>query len=394
MSGENQVRVAVVKCRNYEQDLVDRQVDRCLQLMGGLSRYVKKGDRVLLKVNLLSPEPPEKAITTHPAVVAALIKRVQALGAHPVVGDSSGGLIVGRSRTHRSFIKSGIKEVADRLGAETVNFDTAGVVAVDNPRGVEPRLLHIAKPVLDADVVITVPKLKTHSAALFTGAVKNMYGTVPGALKMEYHRLAPRPADFTRILLDIFQVTKPHLAVMDGIMAMEGNGPAAGSPKHLGLILASSDSVALDAVACHIIGLNPERVSTLQQAAGRNLGQACLAKIQVVGTDIAELPVRDFKLPSNALLERVPSFIGSYLLGMLRARPVIQKDKCTGCRICVDNCPAGAIRFADSPLVDYRTCIDCLCCHELCPQRAFILTPRSAAARLLVKLLEKRKRHS
>jgi len=167
-------KVAVVRCNSYNQLLVDEQISKCLELIGGLDRFVDKGDRVLLKVNLLSPEPPEKAITTHPAVVAALIKAVQALGASPIVGDSSGGMMVDRSRTNMSLIKTGIKETAEGLGAEVINFDTAGVERIINPRGVQPNPLQIALPVLEADVVISVPKLKTHSAALYTGAIKNI----------------------------------------------------------------------------------------------------------------------------------------------------------------------------------------------------------------------------
>ncbi len=382
-------KVAVVRCADYRQEEVDKQVAQCLKLIGGLKKFVKKGDKVLLKVNLLSPEPPEKAITTHPAVVAALIKEIQALGANPVVGDSSGGLMVGRSRTHRSLVKSGIKAVAEKLGAEVVNFDTAGTVSLDNPRGAKPLKIHIAKPLLEANVVITVPKLKTHSAALFTGAIKNMYGAVPGATKSEYHRLAPRPRDFTKILLDIFQLTKPHLAVMDGILAMEGNGPAAGVPRKLGLILAGEDSVALDAVAAYIIGFNPANVSTISQAFARGLGQGDLNAIEVVGENLSNLRLNDFRLPSNIILEWVPPFLGSYLLGLLRARPRAQKEKCTGCRICVENCPAGAIDFQGIPRVNYRQCIDCLCCHELCPEQAFELIQENPLARWIIKAMRK-----
>jgi len=385
-------KVAVVRCNSYNQLLVDEQISKCLELIGGLDRFVDKGDRVLLKVNLLSPEPPEKAITTHPAVVAALIKAVQALGASPIVGDSSGGMMVDRSRTNMSLIKTGIKETAEGLGAEVINFDTAGVERIINPRGVQPNPLQIALPVLEADVVISVPKLKTHSAALYTGAIKNMYGAIPGALKMEYHRIAPRPSDFTRILVDIFQVTRPHLAIMDGVLAMEGNGPAAGSPKQLGLLFASSDSVALDAVACTCIGLNPQRVSTIKQAVEAGLGQANMADLELVGMRMEDVGINDFVLPSNAMLDKVPSFIGSYLLGLLKGRPVAAKDKCTGCRICVNSCPAGAISFDRIPSVNYQECIDCLCCHELCPEHAFELQQQNPAARRIVKLLRQRKR--
>jgi len=278
-------------------------------------------------------------------------------------------MVAGQAPTAQTFQVTGIARAAEEAGVELVNFDVAGVGAV-NSRG-PVSSLHIAKPVLEADVVISLPKLKTHSATLFTGAVKNMYGCIPGFRKAEYHRQVPNLKEFAGLLADIFAAARPRLAVMDGIVGMEGNGPSAGNPRKAGVILASEDSVALDAVACRVIGLNPFRVYTTAVAHERGLGVGDAARIEVVGTSLEEVLIKDWDLPSNAMLEAMPGFLVSRLLGMLRARPEINRQACAGCCFCVESCPVQAMEMSGGiPAIDYQKCISCLCCQELCPQKA------------------------
>lgn len=383
--------VAVVRCRDYGQDAVDNAVHEALNLIGGLAQWIKPGDRVLLKPNILSSKPPEAGVTTHPAVIKAVIRAVQKAGGIPLIGDSSGGMIAGQSPTRVSLVTTGIQAAAEETGAQVINFDMAGVIESPNPGGRIP-VYYIAKPILEADVVISLPKLKTHSATLFTGAVKNMYGTIPGFRKAEYHRMAPKPTDFAEVLVDIFARSRTKLAIMDGILAMEGNGPAAGPTRNLGLLVASSDCVALDAVASSIIGFRPQDIATTRVAAVRGLGEAELGKITVLGMPLAEAQVTDFELPSNAMMEIMPDFVIKGLLGVLKARPEVDPARCTGCEFCIQNCPVGVMRIQNkAPAIEYDKCISCLCCQELCPQRAVELKQHHPVGRFLAAVMKFRK---
>ncbi len=363
------MKVSVVRCTRYLQETVDKAVQEALELIGGMSRCVQPGQRVLLKVNALTPKPPEAAVTTHPAVIKAVIKEVKKAGGIPLVGDSSGGMIAGQAPTRQTFEVAGISSAAFDEGAQLINFDTAGVEAV--PAEGPVKVLHIARPVLEADVVITLPKLKTHSAAIYTGAVKNMYGCIPGFRKAEYHRMVPKLRDFSELLVDILASTRPSLAIMDGIVGMEGNGPSAGNPREIGVVIASTDPVAVDAVASSIIGLKPFDVYSTKIAHMRGLGVGEINSLEIMGLTLDQVKMTDFDLPTNAVLEMTPGFLVRGLLGILRARPEINTKSCKGCRFCIESCPVEAIDMPGNiPEIDYNKCISCLCCQELCPQRA------------------------
>lgn len=200
-------KVAVVRCQSYEEVQIAEALDRVFKEIN-LAEIVKPGDLVLLKPNLLAPRKPEAAVTTHPAVVREVAKRVLALGARVMVGDSSGGLVGGHYPTERSLRVSGMTRVCEELGIEKVNFDTAGSTRIP-VAGRFLTELEIARPVLEADVIINLPKLKTHSATLYTGAVKNMFGSVPGSRKADYHSQAPSAREFSNLLVDIIQRLAP-----------------------------------------------------------------------------------------------------------------------------------------------------------------------------------------
>lgn len=383
-------QVSIVRCADYQQELVDAAVRQALDNIGGLARFVQPGQRVLLKVNALTMKPPEAAVTTHPAFIKAVVHEVQRNGGIALVGDSSGGMVAGQALTRQTFDVAGIARAAAEAGAELVNFDISGVVAVQVDGPVQT--LHIAKPVLEADVVISLPKLKTHSAAIYTGAIKNMFGTIPGHRKSDYHRMAPKLRNFAEILVNIFAVAKPALAIMDAVVGMEGNGPSAGNPRNIGLVLASPDSVALDAVASKIIGLEPLKIHTTSIAQQKGLGVGDLARIEILGEKLAQVQISDFDLPSNAMLETMPGFLVSGLLGMLKARPEINRKTCAGCRFCVENCPVEAISMAARfPEIDYQKCISCLCCQELCPQKAVEMKQAHPIGRAVAGIIGHRK---
>ncbi len=366
--------VSLIRCQQYDMESVREALRQSLVPFGGMESVVRPGQRVLLKVNLLSPKTPDKAVTTHPSLVRAVIEAVQQCGGIPSVGDSSGGMMKGSSSTARALKVSGVEAAAKDAGAIVINFDTDGICRVPNPQNNLAPELAMARAVLEADVVINLPKLKTHSATLYTGAVKNLYGTIPGYQKAEYHRIAPALADFSRILVDIYRLVKPALTVMDGIWAMEGNGPAHGKPVHAGYLLAGRDGVAVDAVASSIIGFEPNRIDTTRIAHELGVGVGDLSCITVSGLSLADAKLPGFKLPTNALLARIPPMLVRGGLGMIRAKPRVQKQKCTGCGFCCENCPAGAMVLTDGyPVIDEKACILCYCCQELCPQGAVIV---------------------
>jgi len=364
--------ISLVKCSDYEQKRVDKAVRESLTLIGGLDKIIKAGQKVLLKVNMLNADPPEKAVTTHPALLRAVIKAVKEVKGEVLVGEASG---IAYKDIEKAWQITGLKKAAQEEGAKVINFHQ--IEKIDNSHNKKVPTLHLAREVLESDVVISLPKLKTHNFTLFTGAIKNLYGCIPGFHKKELHRLAPRPEDFARLMIDIFSVIKPDLAIMDGIVGMEGDGPAAGSPRQIGVILASQDLVALDAVASYIIGYAPFDVDITRIATERGLGEGNLEKIEIKGASLEKIKIEDYRLASsiNTLLKKVPGFVlfaFRYLAPwVLKIRPVIDKDRCTRCGICIKHCPTKAMRMdKDCPVIDTKKCIRCFCCQEFCLQRA------------------------
>lgn len=364
--------VFLAKCENYSRPTVEQVVENLLTQMGGTKRFVKPGQTVLLKVNLLSPVSPDKAVTTHPEIARAVAKLFCDSGARVLIGDSSGGIIPEGNRTSQALKTAGIQAIADELGVEAVNFDTMPIVELANPRGAEYEKIYLAKPVLDADLVVSLPKLKTHSFTLFTGAVKNMYGCIPGGRKAWYHRVAPSPRNFSEYLVDVYSLARPHLAIMDGVVAMEGDGPSAGNPRQVSTILASSDSVALDAVACRLVSLDPAAVSMLNIAKARSLGETERSQIRIHGP-YEELRISDFRGRKKEL--QLPEFLAQTVMRMFYAYPLIDQDKCVSCQICLHSCPVHTINEnpAGEIEITQEDCIRCYCCHEHCPKHAIEL---------------------
>jgi len=354
--------VSISKCSSYK--VAEEAIRDCLNNLGGISNFIKDGDTVLIKPNLLQAKKPEEAITTHPAVVEGIINIVKEVGAIPVVGDSPGWPV---DDLKIYWETSGILEVCNRLDTKIANFEASGVYIKD----LNGNRYFIARPVLDADLVINVPKIKTHGLTVFTCAVKNMYGVVPGLKKTEYHKQSPNPSKFARHVVDIYSLSKPGLNIVDGVIGMDGTGPSAGNPKELGMILASTDGVALDSLITHLLGKDPLKVPTTKIAYEMGLGKGDINKIQVLGylPDIRT----DFKWPPNiaSSLDMVPSFIARALMKFYWARPSINGDKCTDCKTCIRSCPVDALKAGVYiPEFNYDDCIKCMCCMEMCPEKA------------------------
>ncbi len=369
-------RVSIVRCPDYSD--TKRAIAEALELLGGLGNIIHPGDRVLLKPNILAASLPESAVTTHPSVVASMCEFVLQAGGKPVVGDGAG--ISRPGATAKALKASGIEEAAQKAGAKVVNFETAGFTLVDVPDPLQFRKLYIANPVLEADVVISLPKLKTHELTYYTGAVKNFFGTLPLKCRKEAHLLGKRDL-FGEAVADVYSVVRPGFAVMDGIIGMEGNGPSHGKPVNSGVILASQDCVSLDIVAAEMIGFEPLKIPTTAGAIKKGFGNQCPV---VVGTPLKEVKMK-FK-PSSGGVSTAPSFLTRNLGKYYKIYPRINRRKCTHCGACYLNCSPHAIeRLEDGSFrINQEKCILCYCCRELCPSNA-VEIKKSLLARLLTE---------
>ncbi|AKB71724.1 DUF362 domain-containing protein [Methanosarcina mazei] len=376
-------RVSIVSCSDYSK--AKDAIRKSLDLIGGLEAIISPGNRVLLKPNVLSIRPPEDAVTTHPAVIAAMCELVKEAGGIPLIGDGSGITKPGSTSTSQAFKVSGIEDVASSYGAELINFETSGYTEVDVPGARQFSRLHIAKAVLEADVVISLPKLKTHELTLYTGAVKNFFGTIPQKTRKQAHALEDRDR-FGNAVVDIYSVVKPHLSVMDGVVGMEGNGPSGGTPISSGIIMSSYDCVALDVVASELIGIDPLKVPTNRAAISRGFGTV---HPEVVGTPLEEVKVR-FKNPEGGVTAYIPSFLMKILRTQLYVKPFINTSNCKLCKACVLNCSVNAIEETGNVLkINQEKCIQCFCCRELCPSDA-VEIKKSMVLKLITRIEAKK----
>ncbi|MBU8922590.1 MAG: DUF362 domain-containing protein [Bacteroidales bacterium] len=353
--------VSVTRSASYEGGQLRGAIEESLAPFGGLGAFVKSGQRVLLKPNLLSAKAPDRAITTHPDFVRAIALMVREKGAEPVIGDSPGGAIRGIQRVWNN---TGITDMAASEGIELVNFEASGLKEIESG---EYRL-YISKPVLDADVIINLAKLKTHTLTLLTCGVKNIFGVVPGFRKAEYHKIYPKPEQFAGMLVELYRFVNPALTIVDGILSMEGNGPSSGMARNTGVIIAGKDAVAVDAVAARMIGFEEGQVDTTRIAGLRNIGTASISGIEITGNGRDERP-EGFQLPSNRGIRLIPGPLVKMIAPLVWLKLEIDPERCTKCEQCLKSCPVGAIDHKGDILkVDHKNCIQCMCCHELCPE--------------------------
>jgi len=344
----------------YER--LGQAVDRAFELfpLGVRSK------RVFIKPNVLRASGAGEGIVTHPAVLRAVVEKVEALGpASIVVGDNPG--VMGYGANEECFRKTGLMEAAkgyyQNIGNDSQEVDF-------NPNFM-PRV-GLSRIVLEADIIISLPKFKTHGLTVITGAIKNSYGFLPGAQKARLHRAAASPERFHEMLVDVFRLRVPDLFLVDAVVGMEGNGPVSPDLRDIGLILASDNGVALDAVIATMMGCEPGWLRFLQKAKEVGLGDYDLSTIDVIG-ELKPLP--DFKLPP---LSGERDFNNKNIQEVLRSRtilrPYVDPELCTGCGTCVEQCPVSALSMNQRfPQVDTGLCITCFCCQEICPEKAMTL---------------------
>jgi uncharacterized protein (DUF362 family)/NAD-dependent dihydropyrimidine dehydrogenase PreA subunit len=344
-----------------------------VDLVGGIRRFVQPGQRVLIKPNLLRKSLPEEAIVTHPFVVRAITRLVLEAGGRPLIGDSPGGLF-SEAALRGAYQAVGLRAVAEETGAE-LNYDL-NVTRVAVPDGTLMKALEWCQYATQADVIISVPKLKTHGFMGFTGATKNLFGLIPGVTKGAYHAKLRNAEQFAEMLLDILVYARPALTLMDGIVAMDGDGPSGGSPFPLGVLLASSDAIALDVAATQLVGLRLDTVLPLRAAKRRGLTSGLVDDVEIVGDSFAAASRPGFRPARTGIsnFEFAPGFLRRAAIGHIVASPH-PTDACKRCNICVQNCPVKAIRMPPSgpAQIDLGQCIRCYCCHEMCPHRAIEL---------------------
>ena len=359
-------KVALCACPDYDAATVASAVDRAVRLCGGMEKFVRPGQRVLLKPNLLSAAPLAHRVTTDPAVVRAVGRLVLKAGGQVVIGDSPA--IDKVSRISRI---TGMKEVADELGADLIEF--CRPTLAKTPEGSIYNALELEETVLTADVVINLPKLKTHCMMLLTMGVKNLFGTVVGPRKSQWHmHVGEDRIMFADLLLDICRTVKPALTILDGVWGMQGRGPNNGTPCHLGFLAASCDPLAMDLALAPLLGVHPASFPLYHAAVRRGLVPSDGPDTHMVGDDPNGLTPKAFQLPVLESAMMVPGFVSGLIRRHLTSRPVQDPDLCRDCGKCAAVCPPGSLEFVAErrAVIDHMTCIRCYCCQEVCPANA------------------------
>lgn len=381
------MKVSLVSCKDYSKSY--EQIKKAVDCIGGMESFIKNGDRVVIKPNFVSKKNPAEAATTHPSVINAVIRLVEEAGGTVIIAESPGGPY-NQAMLKGVYSECGAYEAISGTNAE-LNFDT-GFAETSLKRGQTIKSTSIINPVLTADKVISVAKLKTHAMTAYTGAVKNLFGCIPGTHKAELHfRLDDREA-FCSMLVDLYEFINPCLCIMDGVWGMEGDGPTAGKNRHMGVVMASESGHALDLAATHIIGYMPDEVKTVKNAIDRGLIPDSAEKLEIVGEPLAEHEMHDVLKPESHFnllrLLSLPPGLNKRLTALLAAKPAVNKKDCIGCGECMRCCPPGAIEMKNRiPVIDYDKCIKCFCCQELCPKKAMNIH-RSPLNRLMLKLLK------
>ena len=377
------IKVSVVNCSSYDPEIIDPALEECLQALDCFKDIIKPGKKILIKPNLLSPNNPEKAITTHPMFVEAVIKKIVELTGQPeniTLADSCVPIL--------TYTESGLKKLYEATGMISLPEKTGIMLNYDNrsskisiAEGVSVKQIDAIRAVAKADIIVNLPKFKTHNLTVTTGAVKNLFGIIPGMSKPGFHTRFFDISMFCNMLIDIACAVKPQLTIMDGILGMEGDGPGnGGTPRKTNLILSSTDPFALDNIASNIMGLGEDDNPVLSEAKKRNISGAFIENIELSGGLLSELRINDFNLPKAARKEIGSNFLTNILKraarNSLNPYPKIDRKKCLGesCRTCKKICPQTAIsdslRDKDALIFDYNKCTRCFCCSEVCPEGA------------------------
>ena len=360
-------RVWLAQCPDYGQSL-EEKIEKAFDALQVWDK-IRPGMKVVLKPNLVMSSKPEQAIITHPAFTAAVGKCVQKAGGRVVIAESPGGPYT-PAAMKAMFRATGYRDMAEACGFTLYTDCKSREVTL--PQAKRCRELSVVEPFLDRDYLIDLPKLKTHSMVGFSGAVKNLFGTVPGLQKPELHCRFPEREPFSEMLCDLCHFLGPDLSLMDGIWAMEGNGPTGGQRRDLHVIAGSESPWALDVAAASLVGLEPEKIVMLREGHERGYGPLDLSELELVGDPMETLLAPDFlkaEASSTDFIDRLPKFLRPAAKKLATPYPRIDKKRCVGCGKCAESCPQHTISLRDGKaVIRYQNCIRCFCCHEMCPK--------------------------
>lgn len=366
--------VYIIECAGYNQ--VEAKLTDLLEMMGGIEQFVQPNQRIVLKPNLLRAAEPDRAVTTHPSLVTAMGKLVARIAGTVLLAESPGaGYPYERRTLEKTYQVCGMQEAAKNAGIE-LSFDTS-FESIPFPDGKLVKRFEIIAPIRQCDAYINLCKLKTHGLMFMTGGVKNIFGVIPGRSKPGYHGTMTTRELFAGMLLDLAALVPPKLTIMDAVIGMEGEGPGSGPPRQIGLLLASSDPLALDIVASEIMGIPGERNPLLVEASRRGIHPSSIEEVQIVGVSRDRLRIADFKLPASFTMRhgggRMRSVLGAVFRAFLTVEPRVIAPRCTACRACERACPCDAIAVDGVAKINRDACIRCYCCHEMCRYSAIEL---------------------
>lgn len=354
----------------YKEELIYPAVCKMMEGLG-IAQDMRPGLKVAIKPNLVMAKSPAYPVTTHPFVIKAVARWLREQGVEDIVlAESSGGLY------NSEYMKNvyhvcGLRQLEPEV---KLNMDFSAKT-VNCPGGFSNHSFHIITPILEADYVINICKLKTHAMTGYSGGIKNLFGTIPGLEKPQMHYRWPDIQDFSRMLLELAQTVNPQLTIIDAIDAMEGNGPTGGSSHPLGLLLGARDFYTQDYFAAGLMGLDPMKIEMIRQAVEKGLAKP--DEMELTGDPVPE-NLTPFQLPDTHKLDftgAFPKFLQkpvAFLGGKLfKSYPQLNRELCVGCGKCAESCPAHIIKIENKKAKFRRKgCISCFCCQEMCPMKA------------------------
>lgn len=366
----NKNAVYLAACDQYDYSKIKAAVDTIFTQLD-LDSLIKPGMNVAIKPNLLMRSKPEAAIITHPLVTAAVGTRIQSLGANVIIAESGGGPY-NAAVMKAMYSGTGYEAMAKKFGL-ALNHD-AGYSVMEAPHGQRCKSFNILDPLVKADLIVDIAKLKSHCLTVMSGAVKNMFGSVPGLMKPEFHCRFPEKEDFGIMLVDLCETVKPRIVIVDAIDAMEGNGPSGGKARHIGAILGGTSPYNVDLVGAKIMNMDPKEVYMLKSAIDRGLCPDSYTELELLGEPVEKFAKKDFIQPeskTNDFIQRVPAPLRPLAKKIATPKPVIREKDCIGCGKCRESCPQHVIAIRNKKAaILYKRCIRCFCCHEMCPVRA------------------------